>query len=373
MICPRMLNGERSHATVLKRGFRLPMLIWTILVGLHITAICNAQERYKSRACSAAEDSLRSGGEALDRGDLAEAERLLLPLQSSHPACGEALSGLARVRALQKDSNAAEQLFFRSIELSPDDAHPYFYFAEFSFARGDFRRADDLTNKALALDTEYPDALVLTAQILAMKGESTAAQEMMEKVCRIAPKNAEAHFQLGILFDNKKLHREAVEQFERAVALRPTDPRAYDYLALSREALGEAEKAATIYKRGLAVNNGPFFDYFLDYNYGRMLMKQHKLRESKVHLDRAVSLAPETRAVYYERGKLNMTLGEYQQARRDAEQALSLADPSGFVLDLQLYYLLATVYSRLGENELAHKYAELSRTATVPIQDRARN
>jgi tetratricopeptide (TPR) repeat protein len=324
-------------------------------------------------ACSGAQTPLRSAEQALDRGDVAEVEPVLVALQSSHPACGEVFSDLARVRALQKDLGAAEQLFFRSIQLSPDDAHHYFYFADFSFAQGDFRRADDLATKALSLDSQYPDALLLKAQILVMKGESTLAQEMMERVCRIAPDNPEAHFQLGIVFDNKKLHREAVEQFERAVALRPADPRAYDYLALNLEALGEAVKAATIYKSALAVNKGPFFDYFLDYNYGRLLLKQHKLQESKVHLDRAVSLAPETRAVFYERSKLNVTLGEYQQARRDAEQALGLADPSGFVLDLQLYYLLATVYSRLGENELAHKYAELSRTATVPIQDRARN
>jgi tetratricopeptide (TPR) repeat protein len=304
---------------------------------------------------------------------VAEVEPLLVALESSHPACGEVFSALARVRALQNDSRAAQQLFFRSIELSPDDAHHYFYFADFSFAQGDFRRADDLATKALSLDGEYPDALVLKAQILGMKGESATAQEMLEKACRIAANSPEAHFQLGIVFDNQKLHREAIEQFEKAVALRPADPRAYDYLALSLEALGEAEKAATIYEKGLAVNNGPFFDYFLDYNYGRMLLKQRKLKESKVHLDRAVSLAPETRAVFYERSKLHVTLGEYQQARRDAEQALSLPDPSGFVLDLQLYYLLATIYSRLGENELADKYAELSRTATVPIQDRSRN
>ena len=40
-----------------------------------------------------------------------------------------------------------------------------------------------------------------------------------------------------------------------------------------------------------------------------------------------MSLAPETRAVYYERGKLNLVLGDYQQARRDAEQASKLQDP----------------------------------------------
>jgi hypothetical protein len=47
---------------------------------------------------------------------------------------------------------------------------------------------------------------------------------------------------------------------------------------------------------------------------------------------------------------------------------LSLRDPDGFVLDLQVYYLLATVYSRLGETELARKYADLARTTPIPDQ-----
>lgn len=68
-----------------------------------------------------------------------------------------------------------------------------------------------------------------------------------------------------------------------------------------------------------------------------------------------------------------MILGDYQHARRDAEQASRLPDPHGFVLELQVYYLLATIYSHLAEHQLAHQSAELSKTATIPIQDRARN
>jgi tetratricopeptide (TPR) repeat protein len=352
-------------------GFALALSCW-VHFGV-LESVAYADQKGKSNACSGLENPLRSVEQALTKGDVVEAERLLLHLESSRPACGEVLAGLARVRASQKKVDAADQLFLRAVELSPDDPHTYFYFAQFSFDQGDYPRAYDLTEKALNLKNEYPEALILKGQMLAMSGEPGAARKTLEEVCRIAPKNAEAHFQLGVLFDNSKLNREAVEQFRISLALRLLDPRTYDYLGLNLEALGETQEAATVYKRGLLVNKGPHFDYFLDYNYGRFLLKERKLQESKVHLDRAVSLAPETRAVFYERGKLNMILGDYEQARRDAEQASRLPDPSGFVLDLQVYYLLATVYSHLGEDELARQYAELSKTAVVPIQDRARN
>jgi tetratricopeptide (TPR) repeat protein len=118
----------------------------------------------------------------------------------------------------------------------------------------------------------------------------------------------------------------------------------------------------------LQVGEGPGFDPLLDYNYGRFLLKQDRLGESRTYLDRAVRRLPERRGPHYERAKLHVALKDYAAARADAERALSLRDPSGLVLDLQVYYLLATVYARLGETDLARKYAELSRTTAIPGQ-----
>ena len=195
---------------------------------------------------------------------------------------------------------------------------------------------------------------------------------MLEKACKLDPDNPEAHFQLGLLFDSRQLHPEAVEEFEKVIGLRPHDARAFDYMALNLESLRETKKAESAYQKGLQVNEGPLFDTFLEYNYGRYLMKANRLTESKVYLDRALRTAPETRAVHYEHGKLNLRLQKYKEAQGDAERALSLDDPSGFILDLQVYYLLATIYSRLGNTELAQKYAALCRTSRVPIHSQGR-
>jgi tetratricopeptide (TPR) repeat protein len=118
--------------------------------------------------------------------------------------------------------------------------------------------------------------------MLAMKGEPGAARKTLEEACKSAFKNAEAHLKLGILFDNSKLKQSSSSGFRSPCA--PLDSRAYDYLGLNLEALGETQEAAKIYKRGLVVNKGPLFDYFLDYNYGRFLLKERRLQESKVPL-----------------------------------------------------------------------------------------
>jgi tetratricopeptide (TPR) repeat protein len=236
--------------------------------------------------------------------------------------------------------------------------------------RGEVALADYVSSLALALDPDCPEALVIQGRVLSLKGRLREARDALDRAVRVDPANPDARYQLGIWLYRRRAYPEAVRQLGKVVALRPLDARAHDYLALSLEGIGEAERADLAYRSALKVKDGPFPDPFFDYYYGRFLLKQNRLEESRSHLDQAVALRPDERAVHYERGKLNLALKEYGTARRDAERALSLRDPAGLVLDLQVYYLLTTVYARLGETELARKYAELSRT--TPIPDRPR-
>jgi tetratricopeptide (TPR) repeat protein len=228
--------------------------------------------------------------------------------------------------------------------------------------QGRWADAERLFRPFAVSHADCPDALVVEGRLAARRGNLAGARQSFERAVRLAPDDAGARYHLGVWFFRGRLYRDAVEQLEKAAALRPADARAHDYLALAREGIGEADRAEEAYRAGLAVNQGAFFDPLLDYNYGRFLLKQHRLEESLSHLDRAVGLAPRRRGVHYERGKLHLARKDYAAARRDAEQALALPDPAGLVLDVQVYYLLATVYARLGETDLARKYAELART-----------
>jgi tetratricopeptide (TPR) repeat protein len=240
---------------------------------------------------------------------------------------------------------------------------------QFYLSRGQPARAEYLSALALSLNPDCSEAPVVKAHLANRSGRMREAREALEMAAGADPPNAEAHYQLGVWCFRGKQRAEAVPHFEKVVTLRRRDARALDYLALSLEALGEAEAAERTYRKALAVNDGPFFDSFVDHNYRRFLAKQGRLQESRTHLDRAVTLLPERRTVYYERAKLSVAARDYASARGDAERALALRDPDGLVLDLQVYYLLTNVYSRLGETELAGKYAALSRTTPIPDQD----
>jgi tetratricopeptide (TPR) repeat protein len=325
-----------------------------------------------SGSCTGLEPAVRSGAEALDRGQWADAGRLLEPLAASHQDCSGVLLGLARLRAARGDHAGAESLFARATALAPEDAIAHALFAQYWLSRDQPARADYQSALALSLNPDCPEALVVKGRLLGLKGQPQEARQALEEAARLDPANAEAHYRLGAWSFRQKRHAEAAAHFEKAVAVRPVDALAHDYLALCLEAIGESERAERAYRSGLEVNEGPFFDSLLDYNYGRFLLKQGRLEESRSRLDRAVALLPDRRGVYYERAKLKLALKDYQAAREDAERALSLREPGGLVLDLQVYYLLATVYARLGETELARKYAELARTTPIPDQQRDR-
>jgi tetratricopeptide (TPR) repeat protein len=303
----------------------------------------------------------------LSAGNVSGAEQILHEMERTYPECPEAILAHARVAAAKDAPVEAEDFFVRYAELAPNEARARSYHARFLLERGQYPRADLLSTQALEKDLNDVVALAVRGEILDMKGETQEGMELLEKACRLDPRNVEAHFRLATIYDRFKRFADAVQHFEKVVETDPRDARAWDYLALDLEPLGEVERADLAYRKGLAANQpGPHFDAFLDYNYGRFLMKRNDLTASKKHLDRAVELTPDVRAPWYERAKVNLRLKNNQQAREDAERAANIRDSQGIIIDLQLYVLLEQIYTRLGDAELAEKYVKLSQRTPVP-------
>jgi tetratricopeptide (TPR) repeat protein len=320
----------------------------------------------KGDPCVGAELGLRAAGAALDEGRWGDAGALLEPLGVSHPDCSRVVVGQARLRADQGDPDEAERLFSRALVLAPGDAVAHAVFARFQLSRDLRPQAARLTAQALAIDPDCVEALVVQGEMLGNRGQFGEARAVLEKAVALDPNSAEAHHELGIWFFRINLFEQAARQFESAVALRPQMTRSIDYLAVSLEMLGDGDRAERLYRDALRANSGPFFDPTLDYNFGRFLLKQGRLDEAITHIERAVELFPLRRGPRYQRAKLRLAQGNFEAAREDAERALALGRPGDQVLDLQVLYLLATVYSRLGETELAEEFAQRAREAEMP-------
>ena len=230
-----------------------------------------ATSAYSLRAdtCTGAESRLLVATRALDQGNFDEAERFLLEVQASHTQCTDVLLGLGRIYTARGDAGAAYRLLSRYTELVPENHEGYFHLARYLLSQGNDKGAETQLERSISLNPNSAAPLILLGQIQWKQGLLTRAEESLGKACKAAPNSVEAHFQLGTLLDTMKRHSKAVAQFEKVVALDPRNPRAYDFLALNLEPLGQIERAEQAYRQGLRVNQGPLFDAFLDYNYGR--------------------------------------------------------------------------------------------------------
>ena len=318
--------------------------------------------------CTAIQAQLSSIAQQLSHGDSAGAEKALGPLETAHPDCNELVLDQARLQAAKGD-DVAEDTFVHYTTLNPQDAVGWAYLARYLLSEGEYKRADAAASLAMDYGPNDPVAMAVQGQLLDMKGHSQEGINLLDQAIHLSPDDAEARFQLGSIHDRIKHREQAVSDFTEAVSINPADARSWDYLALDLEPLGQIDRAQQAYKRGLAENRpGAYFDAFLPYNYGRFLMKLNELSASKEQLDQAVALTPQARAAWYERARLNIRLKNLQQARTDAEKAASLPDAQGIIADLQVYVLLEQIYSRLGETELARKYAELGRVTPSPVR-----
>jgi tetratricopeptide (TPR) repeat protein len=319
-------------------------------------------------ACTGAGTQLASVNAKLTLNDVLGAETVLAPIRASHPDCPGILLAEGRIAAAKGNAQAAADFYVQYTDLEPQDARGFAYFGRLFLDQRDYAKADALSAAAVDRNAGDPASLALRGQILAMKGQSSEGKKLLEKACQLDPNDPEAQYQLGKIYDKEKNSIVAVKHFRKATSLNPADARAWDYLGLNLEPLEQLDAAEQAYGKALAANQrGRYYDAFVDYNYGRFLAKRNQLSAAKQHLDRAVVLAPQIRAVWYERSKLNLRMKNYEQARTDAETAAATEDPEQIIIDLQIYSLLGQVYARLGKTDLAKKYAELTRDTPPPV------
>jgi len=338
----------------------------TVLTLLFISAI--ARPAFAG-PCTGVEAQLARLSAKLTLNDVGGAQTMLAPIQISHPDCPEMLLAEGRIEAAKGNAQAAADFYVQYTDLESQDARGFAYFGRLFLDQRDYPKADALSAAAMERNANDPASLALRGQILAMKGEPGEGKRLLEKACQLEPNDPEAQYQLGKIYDSEKNSITAVKHFRQATTLNAADARAWDYLGLNLEPLEQLDAADQAYRKALAVNQpGRYYDAFVDYNYGRFLAKRNQLTDAKRHLDHAVELVPQVRAAWYERAKLNLRIKNYQQARTDAEKAVATEDPAHVILDLQIYSLLAQIYSRMGETDLAKKYADLTRETPPPVR-----
>ena len=229
--------------------------------------------------------------------------------------------------------------------------------AKQDFAQRKFDEAVSEVNIALHVSPYMVPALVLKARLALFAHRPDIAKSCLITALTADPTSEEAQFFLGLFYYNQNDFRLAIAPLQTAKTLSPESPLPVFYLAMTHEAMGDATQASDLYQQAenLSAEKSPQSAEIL-VAYGRFLLSLGRTEEGIGKIRRAIEIDPKSREAHYEWAKELDQDGDFKNAAREAELALTLPELSNS--DAQIHFLLAKLYMKLKQPDLAKAHME---------------
>ena len=229
--------------------------------------------------------------------------------------------------------------------------------AKQDFAQHKFDEAVSEVNSALHESPYMVPALVLKARLAQFAHRPDVAKSCLITAITADPTSEEAQFYLGVFFYTQNDFKLAIAPLQTAQALSPKSPLPVFYLAMTHEALGDAAQAERLYQHAesLSPQKSPQSASIL-VAYGKFLLVMGRYKDSIAKDRRATEEDPASRDAHFELAKGLDYEGDFADAAREGELALKL--PELGTSDAQIHFLLARVYGKLKQPDLANAHLE---------------
>ncbi len=167
-------------------------------------------------------------------------------------ALGNAYETLAPF-GVQDAHEEAKKAFNTAISLNPKSPALLLTRARMDLGK-DTESAKTYIAKALALKSDYTDAIFTLSQLQADEGNITSAIASVEVASVISPNDVGVFFQLGFLRYKNKDWQGAISAFERAIELSPSYSNARYFLGLAYDKVGRTGDAIDQFQKIQALN-----------------------------------------------------------------------------------------------------------------------
>jgi tetratricopeptide (TPR) repeat protein len=210
-------------------------------------------------------------------------------------------------------------------------------------------------------------ALVLRSRLATFEHQPDVAKSCLITAITADPTSEDAQFYLGLFFYNRNDFNLAVSPLLTAQTLSPKSPLPLFYLAMTREALGDHSKALELYQQ--AENLSPQSSQLrasILVARGRCLFSLGRIQDSIEDDRHAIENAPESRDAHFDLAKGLDQEEDFKNAAFEGERALTL--PELETSDTQIHFLLANLYRKLKQPDLAKAHLEkfLAARRTTP-------
>jgi Tfp pilus assembly protein PilF len=191
------------------------------------------------------------------------------------------------------------------------------------------------------------DSAVVRSNLGATLVESNAEEAVyqLERAVDLAPRYADAHYNLGLSLAKRGRFAEAVNQYRTVLKLKPGYPNVHSYLADALAGTGQKEEAIVHYRQALQTdpNNATIHN-----NFGNVLADNGSLSEAIEHYREAVRIRPNYSGAYFNLGLAFEDRGDLVEAARQYRKAVQ-TDPN----NANAHNNLAFVLQRQGQKEQA--------------------
>jgi tetratricopeptide (TPR) repeat protein len=130
----------------------------------------------------------------------------------------------------QQKYKEAEESYIEIIALDSKNVEAYLGLAKVYLALEDTDHAKELYQYVLRIDEKNNLALAGLAEIETNLSDWAGAKGVYEKILANTKDNAEYYFDYGYVLEQLGEHPQALEAYQKAVDLKPNDPRYLDYL-----------------------------------------------------------------------------------------------------------------------------------------------
>jgi tetratricopeptide (TPR) repeat protein len=212
---------------------------WVVLlVVLALIAGCGSDEPNLSPAAAPLagrpggdlESYLSAGQAALDKGDLAAAEKAYQDAVALDPGSAKAQFGLGNVYVRTGRLTEAEQAYKAALAVEPNMAAGHANLGVTYYQMGQLGQAAAEFDAALKLEPDDPQTLYLMAVVRLQENDLPTAEQLLIQARDRKPDLPEVYYGLGVLYRLKGQKTEAIAAFEKFLAIGPgQDPSATEY------------------------------------------------------------------------------------------------------------------------------------------------
>jgi tetratricopeptide (TPR) repeat protein len=178
-----------------------------------------------------------------------------------------------------------------------------------------------LCTSIIEIDDDCVDALFFLAMAQSELGKDIDALNNYDRALAIRPAHAEALNNRGNSFQELGRFEEALESYNRALAVEPKHPEALYNRGNALQQLGRFDEAVNSYGRALAVqpNNAEALN-----NRGNSLQELGRFEAALESYNRALAIQPDHPEALYNRGNALLRLGRFDEALSGYDRVLAV-------------------------------------------------